>query len=205
MLIYDCEIIKAIRGKNEELRQGIEYCDGWLDFPNMGISCIGAYDYEADRYRVFCKDNFAEFQKLVEAHDVVIGFNSIGFDNNLCAANQIIVPDEKSYDILVEVWLAAGLGPLFKYPSHVGFSLDAICRIEFGLAKSGHGALAPVDWQQGKIGSVIDYCLNDVKITKRLFDHISQTGSIADPRNPSKRLTFQKKSFLLFGGDGDGN
>ena len=148
MLIYDCEIIKAIQGKNEELRQGIEYCQGWRDFENMGISCIGAYDYEEDRYRVFCADNFADFQSLVDGHDVIVGFNSIGFDNKLCAANAILVPDEKSYDILVEVWLAAGLGPLFEYPSHIGFGLDAICQANFGQKKTGHGAVAPVQWQQ---------------------------------------------------------
>jgi hypothetical protein len=194
MLIYDCEIKKAILSKTESPIEGIEYCEGWRDFEGMGISCIGAYDYHTDRYRVFCEDNFPEFQALVDSHEVIIGFNSIGFDNPLCAANGIVVPDEKSYDALVEVWLAAGLGPMFRYPSHMGFGLDAICKVNFGLEKSGHGAVAPVQWQRGQIGSVIDYCLNDVKITKRLTDCIEQHGTIKDPTDTKRILTVRRPS-----------
>jgi hypothetical protein len=39
--IFDLEIIKAIPPKDEADRiPGIEYCAGWKDFENMGISCI---------------------------------------------------------------------------------------------------------------------------------------------------------------------
>ena len=158
----------------------------------MGLSCIGAYDYESRRYRVFCEDGFGEFQDLVDSHDIIVGFNSIGFDNKLCAANGISVPDEKSYDILVEVWKGAGLGPMFEYPTHIGFGLDAICQANFGLSKTGHGAQAPVQWQRGLYGQVIDYCINDVKITKDLLDHIMNIGFIKDPTNQSKVLNIKK-------------
>lgn len=183
MLIYDCEIKKAILGKTETAIEGIEYCGGWRDFEGMGISCIGAYDYSAARYRVFCEDNLAEFQALVDDHDIIVGFNSLGFDNPLCAANGLKVPDEKSYDILVQVWLGAGLGPKFAFPTHIGYGLDAICECNFGVKKSGNGALAPVLWQRGEIGAVIDYCLNDVRITKRLLDHIIEAGVIVSPKD----------------------
>lgn len=188
-MIYDCEIEKAILGKNEAPILGIEYCNGWRDFQGMGISCIGAYDYAEDRYRIFCRDNFDEFQSLVEVHDIIVGFNSISFDNPLCAANGIIIPEEKSYDILVEVWRAAALGPKFEYPSHAGFGLNAICAANFGLSKTGHGGQAPVLWQQGKIGQVIDYCLNDILLSRRLLDWINLGCAIRDPRDSNKTLT----------------
>jgi len=192
MLIYDCEIEKAILGKNERPIEGIEYCEGWRDFSGMGISCIGAYDYREDRYRVFCRDNFDEFQALVDSRAVIVGFNSIGFDNPLCAAHQITVPDEKSYDILVEVWVAAGLSSKFKYPSHIGYGLGDICEVNFGLQKTGHGAVAPVQWQRGEIGAVIDYCLNDVRITKRVLDHIIERGYLMNPTTPSQSLGIRR-------------
>ena len=195
MLIYDCEIKKAIIQKNEPPIHGIEYCGGWRDFENMGISCIGAYDYLTDRYRVFCDDNFKEFQALVDNHHTIIGFNSNSFDSPLCEANGIIIPGEKSYDILVEVWRGAGLGENFAYPSHSGFGLGAICESNFGLKKSGHGALAPVQWQRGEIGAVIDYCLNDIKITKRLLDHIDAHGEIKCPKT-SRTLQIQRPPIL---------
>lgn len=188
MLIYDCEIERAILGKNETPIPGIEYCEGWHAFKEMGLSCIGAYDYSEDRYRVFCRDNFEELQALIDRHDIIVGFNSRAFDNLLCAAHGIIVPEEKSYDLLVEIWRAAGLGPQFEYPSHAGFGLDAICSANFGLNKTGHGAKAPVLWQQGKIGQVIDYCLQDCRLSRKLLDFINLGCPIRDPRDPEKVL-----------------
>ena len=189
ILIFNCEIIKAIPPKDDADRiSGIEYCEGWRDFENMGISVIGAYDYVEDRYRVFEQDNFSEFQKILKQRDVICGFNSIAFDVPLCRANgiDITINIAPHYDILAEIWEGAGLGRQFQYPSHVGFSLDACCKANFGTEKTGHEAFAPVDWQQGKYGKVVDYCLNDVRLTKQLLDQIMAHGFIRDPRYPER-------------------
>lgn len=188
MIIYDCEIKRAILKKGEKKRQDIEYCAGWHDHSNMGISVICAYDYEEDRYRVFCDDNISDFQDLVGATNIIVGFNSLAFDNKLCLAHNIVISASKSYDLLVEAWRGAGLGETFQYPSHLGFGLDDICSVNFGINKSGHGAQAPVQWQKGQIGAVIDYCINDVKLTKTLLDHVIQTEKILDPRNSTETL-----------------
>lgn len=192
MIIYDCEIKKAIAKRDEERLSDIEYCDGWRDFANMGVSCIGAYDYDADRYRVFMEDNLWEFDDLIRQHDVIVGFNSLGFDNRLIQAHDLglsIDLDERSYDLLVEIWKAAGLGPQFEYPSHIGFGLDACCKANFGTQKSGHGAFAPVDYQRGNYGRLVDYCLNDVVLTKQLLDLIIVGGPVRDPRDPDNTLS----------------
>lgn len=201
MIIYDCEIIKAICGKNEERLQGIKYCDGWSDHAGMGISVICVYDYATGRYRVFCADNFDEFQELVNKTDMVVGFNSIGFDNKLCAANGLNIPAEKTYDLLAEIWAGAGLTKTFKFQTHTGFGLEACCEANFGLKKTGNGATAPVDWQRGKIGKVIDYCLNDIFLTKMLLDLVISNGAICDPRNTGSLIKVAnpigKKVFTL--------
>lgn len=193
LTIYDCEIVKAIPPKEDSERlKGIEYCAGWRDFFNLGISVICVYDYQEDRYRVFCADNFQQFQTLVDNSDVIIGFNNLAFDNRLCKANRLNVPDEKSYDLLVEVWAAAGLGPEYQYPSHSGFGLDACVKANFlNEAKSGHGAAAPVQWQRGQIGAVIDYCLQDVRLTKLLVDKVIKEGCLNNPQKPGT-LTMRK-------------
>lgn len=182
MLIYDIEIIKAIPSKNEPRIEGIAYCEGWHDHVNMGISVIGCYDYVEDRYRVFCKDNFDDFQLLVNESETIVGFNSLAFDNKVCAANGINVPASKSLDLLVEIWKAAGLSETFQYPTHLGYGLDAVCEANFDRKKTGHGALAPVQWQNGEIGSVIDYCLNDVALTKEIVDEIARSGKLLCPK-----------------------
>lgn len=181
-IVYDIEIIKGICGKGETKISGIEYCDGWHDHANMGISVIGAIDCRSGRPRVFCKDNFAEFAALVGECEVAVSFNGVGFDNKVLAHEGIIVPPEKNYDILREAWVAAGLSPEFQYPSHIGYGLDAFSMRNFQTNKTGHGELAPVKWQRGEIGSVIDYCLNDNLLTKALFDKILMVGELDSPR-----------------------
>lgn len=183
MLVYDIEIVKAVPSRTGEgLAQGIEYCEGWHDHENMGISVVGAYDYKADEYRVFAKDNLAEFAQLTKMRRPLVGFNSIPFDNAVLAANDIVIAEERCYDLLRETWRAAGLGPTFMFPSHAGYGLADIAMNNGLPDKTGHGAIAPVDWQRGNIGKVIDYCLHDVWLTKKLLDHVMSEKPLADPK-----------------------
>ncbi len=185
MIIYDCEIIKAIPSKHEAPMAGIEYCAGWHDFENMGISTICAYDYATERHRIFLKDNMHEFQQLVDETDVVVGFNSHRFDDLLPRANGVNVPQAKSYDLLTAIWAGAGLGPEFSPSTHGGFSLDACCKANFKVGKTGDGALAPILWQKGYPGKVIDYCMMDISLTKKLLETVVAFEEIVDPRSPA--------------------
>lgn len=188
ILVYDCEIAKAIPPRNPADRDdSVAYCDGWRDFEGMGIACIGAYDYASYRYRVFCQDNLGEFQAAVDKADYVVGFNNHQFDDKLVAAEGIGIPPEKSYDILAEVWQAHGLGRTYQGKSHQGFGLDACARANGFAGKNGHGADAPVLWQRGQIGQVIDYCLNDVYLTRHLLQQIFH-GGLLSPKD-GRRLS----------------
>ena len=181
-LVYDIEIVKGILGRGEQPINGIEYCEGWHDHANMGISVIGAYDYKADRYRTFMRDNFPEFIALCHDRAPLVSFNGLSFDDMVINATICQMPESPRYDLLVEIWKASGLGPKFQYPSHAGFGLDACCEANFGTRKTGNGALAPVLWQRGDYGQVVDYCLNDIKLTKQLFDKVLAGGAVTCPK-----------------------
>lgn len=190
MLVYDIEIVKAVPPKYGEPKEpGIQYCDGWEDFANMGISVVGIYDYNADTYRIFCEDNREELQMLFARHNICVSFGGIKFDNNvLHAAWGIEIDRNKCYDILREIWVSMGLDPTrFVSKTHGGLSLNAIAIANGLTGKTGNGAYAPHLWQQGKIGSVIDYCLQDVRATKGLLDKILRLGQLKDPRFPNAR------------------
>lgn len=179
-LVYDLEIQNAIPPKNAgERRSDVQYCEGWGDHAGMGISVLCAYDTTADRYRVFCEDNAPEFAKLVAERDVVVTFNGKRFDNQVLGACWgIEVPETKHYDLLRELRRAQGMKP----DGIGGGSLAAWCEANFGQGKSGEGAMAPIDWQRGNVGTVIDYCLMDTKLTTLLY-------RLASLRQPIKKPT----------------
>ena len=185
-LIYDCEIIKAVPPNgNEPLLDGIDYCAGWQDHARMGVSVIGAFDYDTDRYRVFCADNFHEFESLLTRSHLAVGFNNIGFDDKLLLGSGIIssATTTPRYDILAETWAAAGLSATWgRAATHGGYGLDRIARATFGEGKTGDGANAAIAWQRGRIGEVIDYCLQDIRLTKGLFDRALAGEPIRDPK-----------------------
>lgn len=185
-LIYDCEIIKAIPTKDSRI-EGIEYCKGWTDYEGMGISVIGwKVNNQAARVS-FSGWQFLEFLDFfcaLSENPKIVGFNSKNFDDKLLAANDL-EGIETHYDILEEVRIAAGFGPGFRsVPKGYSYKLDAIAQAN-GMAKTGHGALAPVLWQQGKQQEVIDYCKNDVDITSAILD-LGLAGELIDPNTGNK-------------------
>lgn len=195
-LIYDLEIKRAILGKEAPVN-GIEYCGGWNDHAGMGISVLGALEWPSGRAHVFCDDNEGGFVALaaqtVAKGGKLISFNGIGFDNRvILAAWKLSIEGNDCYDLLRETWLAAGLGPDFRYPAHAGYGLDAMCKANGIPIKTGDGAHAPIAWQQGRVGEVIDYCLNDCYITGLLFN-ASQERALTSPKD-GRQLTYPRVS-----------
>jgi len=192
MIIYDIEIRKAVPPNYGAPLADVEYCDGWNDHAGMGVAVLCAYDYKTDRTRVFCSDNLVEFGNLIASQECVVGFNNHRFDDRILEAAGIQIAPGKSYDILQEIWRALDLGPDFRPATHGGYSLDALCRANFNTSKQGDGADAPVRWQRGQIGSVIDYCLHDIHLTKKLLDRIIRAGVLANPKDRERTIYLRK-------------
>lgn len=197
-ICYDIEIIKAIPGKDRI--PNIEYCGGWEDHANMGISVIGfcriltgrdIVGYSSDSFRIANpefliadKHGLTVFESLANNADGVIGFNSVNFDDKVMAANGVNVTT--TYDLLQEVRIAAYGSPNYQ-DAPKGYSYKLA---DLGAAnrfpKTGDGANAAVQWQQGLHRTVIDYCMNDVKITAELL-RAGVGGYLVDP-NTGKAL-----------------
>jgi hypothetical protein len=195
-LIYDCEIVNMIPAKRERPVPGIQYCQGWTDYTGMGISVIGTFDYATGEYAAFLPDmgGLQGFQALVRRADCIIGFNNHGFDDPLVRAHGItfgcdLTPEGVaacSIDLRVECLRATGI-PMDQAKYIKGFSLPVLAGVNLGAGKTEEGALAPILWQRGERQRVIDYCLNDVKLTKGLIDQALATGWLYDPREYGRR------------------
>lgn len=61
-----------------------------------------------------------------------------------------------------------------------GYGLGALCERTLGLEKSGTGEHAPLLVRQGRWGDLFDYNLNDVFLTRSLFNFITTNGYVVD-------------------------
>ncbi|HBE17081.1 MAG TPA: hypothetical protein DDW51_05580 [Cyanobacteria bacterium UBA11367] len=170
-IVYDCEIINCIPSAKMWQKPQLTYCKGWDDFEGMGISVICASEIDSDQKWEFSFYNIQKFQaviyKALRENYIIAGFNSKSFDDNLCRANGIAITT--NFDLLEEIRIAAFNSPRWEdTPKGRTYKLDAIAKAN-GMSKTGSGELAPELWQMGKEAEVMQYCMNDVLITKQLL------------------------------------
>jgi len=136
---------------------------------HLGVSVVGVYQYETDTYRAFREHEFDEMFSLFERCSLLIGYNSNSFD----------IPALKPYYV----------GDLMKLPrldlletvkDSLGrrIALDEFAKETLHVHKSGHGLLAINYYNEGKWDELITYCLDDVRITKELYEFGKQNGEI---------------------------
>ena len=135
----------------------------------LDISLVGVYDYETNEYTSYLENELNKLWPLLEQADMLIGYNSDHFDIPLL--NKYYPGDLtkiKSLDILKEI--KNSLGRRLK--------LDHIAEGTLGINKSGHGLQAITWWKQGEIEKIRQYCLDDVKITKKVYDYAMKNGKV---------------------------
>ena len=184
-VIYDTEILNAIQYKEEPFVEGIIYVeaeDPWRAFDQMGISVITAYDMLTDNPRIFMRDNLDDFQQLLHDRAWRVTFNGVNFDDPLLRENGLIADPNKAFDLLRAIWSGLGHDPdVYTKETHGSYGLGAMCEANLGEDKIGHGAIAPIDWQQGKYGKTTNYCMDDTTKTRKLLQKVIDCGYLIDP------------------------
>ena len=131
-------------------------------FPDkLKVSLVGCYFYETDTYESFLEQDLPNLFTRLERCDRIIGYNSISFDttvlNNYYAGDLLKLPQ---------------LDILQKIQERLGFriKLDDVAKATVGQQKSAHGLQAITWWKEGKIDEIREYCLQDVKVTKEVYE-----------------------------------
>lgn len=142
---------------------------GKADPTLLDISIVCAYDSETCEYSSYLQEELPKLWPLIEKADVLITFNGNHFDIPLL--NKYYSGDLtkiKSLDLLVEIRKSLG--------RRVG--LANVAESTLGYGKSGHGLQAVEWWKKGDIESIRKYCLQDVKVTKEVYEYMLTNGKI---------------------------
>lgn len=163
-VVYDIETELPALKKGEAPDWGVTYASRF-DPAEMGVSVLCAFDSIDGSYHVYLEDNLQDFAEIAWGADLLVGFNNIRFDNQALAARGIHLDSSRCYDLLQEIRTA-------RAGNFAGHSLGAMCERNLNEPKTESGAMAPINWQKGRRGTVIDYCLRDVHLTRKLFEAV---------------------------------
>ncbi len=170
-IVYDCEIKSCVPDRSQPRDETLAYCNGWGDKVGMGIACIVAYEMDTQQFRVFMDDNLDAFAALLAGASHVFGWNNARFDDPLVQACwQLQIPH--SFDI--------------KQLASIRCSLGSVAEANGIAGKSDKGANAPIYYQRGQYGKLIDYCMQDVWVTKQLLELGLKQGHLCDSSGTRK-------------------
>ena len=138
-------------------------------FEKLSISVVGIYDYGTDEFVVYEEKEFKKLADRLSRKPLLVGFNSRRFDTPIL---QKYIPFDlkklPQLDILEEISKALGHR----------VALDSIARATLGSGKSGSGLEAIKLWREGRMEELKRYCLDDVRITRDIFEYGAENGEL---------------------------
>jgi DEAD/DEAH box helicase domain-containing protein len=132
------------------------------DPKKLGISVVAIYDYADNQGKTYTEKEINKLFPILENASYIIGYNITGFDIPVL---QGYYPGDVSvfsqFDLMEDIRLKIG--------RRVG--LNDIAAATMDIKKSGHGLMAIDYFKEGKWDELKKYCLDDVLITRDIFEY----------------------------------
>ena len=140
---------------------------GHIDVNEQELTVVAIHNSETGEYSSYFKEELPKLWPILEHADMLIGFNSDSFDIPLL--NRYYPGDLshiRSLDLLSEVQKALGRR----------IRLQSLAEATLGRGKTGEGSKAGEWWKEGKKEEVAKYCIEDVRLTRDLYDYAIEHG-----------------------------
>jgi len=163
---------------------------GWDNFAALKISVVCVYSYAQDKYFSFEENEMEKLAELFAGAQRIVGFSMNRYDipvlNNyfqklrgLESGNRVPnLWDKERIDLLEEIELIA----------REKISLSRLAEANLGIKKDHHGSEAITLYRDGKMDELKKYCLNDVKLTKELYDLSRKQNYLLFPNRQTGEL-----------------
>ena len=152
-----------------ETQKSFKEVGGKAKLDKLRISVAGLYDYQMDQYLTYEEKDLMQLDKRLQQVDLIIGFNIKRFDMPVLAP-YVFMP--------VENLPVLDLMEIIEQVRGHRVSLDSIAGPTLNQRKSGSGADAITLFQDGKIEELKHYCLDDVRLTRNIYEYGCREGKI---------------------------
>ena len=144
-----------------ETQRSFDDVGGRHQMHRLGVSVGVAYRYDTDEFLTFTEENIGELIDLLASADLVVGYNIKGFDYEVLRGyTQSDLQALPTFDIMYDLESRLGFRP----------KLDSVASATLGAGKTADGLQALEWWRLGEIEKIADYCREDVRVTRDLYD-----------------------------------
>jgi DEAD/DEAH box helicase domain-containing protein len=156
-----------------ETQRLVQEVGGWDHIDKLGVSVACAYDSKSDSFLSWRENELKQLIELCEER-LVVGYNIRGFDLPVLVPYGLNIKRVDAFDIMYD--LEALTRQRF-------LKLEAVARGTLGSGKSADGLQAVEWWKAGQVQKIIDYCMQDVKVTRDVFQYGRQNGFVKIQRS----------------------
>jgi DEAD/DEAH box helicase domain-containing protein len=136
----------------------------------LDVSVVGMYSYNDDAFSVVHENELEKLEPIFKNAGLIIGFNIKGFDFPVLKKHLpgIDIAELPLLDLMEEPWKYLKFRP----------SLNSLVGATFKQKKTADGLEAIKMYREGRIKELTDYCLEDVRLTRDLFNYGKKEGKV---------------------------
>lgn len=146
---------------SREIVLDIETYGDIKNYDSLKVTMCSIYQYETDTYTSFDEHQLGDLWPILEKAERIIGYNSAHFD--IPILNRFYTGDLMQLPHL-------DLLKVIKESSGKRYKLDDIAQATLQISKSADGLQAVRWYKEGKIDEIREYCEQDVKVTKEVYE-----------------------------------
>ena len=148
-----------------ETQRSFDEVGGRHNIRKLGLSVAVTYSTADGAFHHYTEEDVADLIADLQAVDLVVGFNVLSFDYEVLRAyTDDPLDDIETVDMLDHIHKRLG----FRV------SLDNLASTTLGTSKSADGLQAVRWYKQGRMQEILEYCQQDVEVTRKLYEYGKQ-------------------------------
>ena len=154
-----------------ETKYSADEVGGWGNIVEMGMSVGVLWDSQDKAFHVYLEHQAQALIAHLMTADLIVGFNHIGFDLRVLAGTK--ATEQERNELYVELAGLNHFDMLVELKRVLGhrLRLDSIARSTIQAGKSADGLQALAWYKEGRIDKIIEYCKQDVEVTRLVHEH----------------------------------
>jgi hypothetical protein len=145
-----------------ETQKDLREVGGHQNLHLLKVSVVGIYDYSDNKYKTFEEQEIPQLEEILKKASLIIGFNHKRFDFPVLQPYLSLDLGKVPYLDIMEEFVKARAHRI---------GLNNLAQATLKEGKSGNGLEALRLYRIGDMENLKNYCLDDVRLTKELYEY----------------------------------